>query len=121
MALVGLIESLLTLTVVDEMTETRGMGNKECVAQGLANVTTGMFGEMGGCAMIGQSIINVSSGGRTWLSGIVAAVALLVFVTLVTCARKFVDQDGAKHLRSISLCDLLALAKHQPSCDCCEC
>jgi sulfate permease, SulP family len=80
MALVGLIESLLTLTVVDEMTETRGKGNKECVAQGLANVTTGFFGGMGGCAMIGQSIINVSSGGRTRISGTVAAVALLMFV-----------------------------------------
>jgi sulfate permease, SulP family len=80
MALVGLIESLLTLTVIDEMTETRGKGNKECVAQGLANVTTGFFGGMGGCAMIGQSIINVSSGGRARISGIVAAVALLMFV-----------------------------------------
>ncbi len=80
MALVGLIESLLTLTVVDEMTETRGRGNKECVAQGLANVTTGFFGGMGGCAMIGQSIINVSSGGRTIISGTVAGVALLLFV-----------------------------------------
>ena len=80
MALVGLIESLLTLTVVDEMTETRGRGNKECVAQGIGNLTTGFFGGMGGCAMIGQSIINVSSGGRTRLSSTVAAVALLVFV-----------------------------------------
>jgi len=80
MALVGLIESLLTLTVIDEMTETRGRGNKECVAQGVANVATGFFGGMGGCAMIGQSIINVSSGGRTRISGIVAAVALLLFV-----------------------------------------
>jgi SulP family sulfate permease len=80
MALVGLIESLLTLTVVDEMTETRGRGNKECVAQGVANVTTGFFGGMGGCAMIGQSIINVSSGGRTRISSTVAAVALLAFV-----------------------------------------
>nr|WP_236612920.1 SulP family inorganic anion transporter [Cesiribacter andamanensis] len=80
MALVGLIESLLTLTVVDEMTETRGRGNKECMAQGLANVTCGFFGGMGGCAMIGQSIINVSSGGRNRLSGIVGAVGLLVFV-----------------------------------------
>ncbi|MGV3529710.1 MAG: SulP family inorganic anion transporter [Flavisolibacter sp.] len=82
MALVGLIESLLTLAVVDEMTETRGRGNKECVAQGVANITTGFFGGMGGCAMIGQSIINVSSGGRNRLSGIVAAVALLLFVVL---------------------------------------
>lgn len=80
MALVGLIESLLTLTVVDEMTETRGRGNQECVAQGLANFVCGLFGGMGGCAMIGQSIINVSSGGRNRISGIVAAVALLLFV-----------------------------------------
>lgn len=80
MALVGLIESLLTLAVVDEMTETRGRGNKEAVAQGVANITTGFFGGMGGCAMIGQSIINVSSGGRFRLSGIVAAVFLLLFI-----------------------------------------
>ena len=80
MALVGLIESLLTLTVVDEMTETRGRGNKECLAQGAANLVTGFFGGMGGCAMIGQSIINVSSGGRRRLSGIVAATALLLFI-----------------------------------------
>lgn len=80
MALVGLIESLLTLAVIDEMTETRGRGNKECFAQGSANLITGFFGGMGGCAMIGQSIINVSSGGRKRLSGIVAAVALLLFI-----------------------------------------
>lgn len=80
MALVGLIESLLTLTVIDEMTETRGRGNKECLAQGTANIVTGFFGGMGGCAMIGQSIINVSSGGRQRLSGIVAAIALLLFI-----------------------------------------
>ncbi len=80
MALVGLIESLLTLAVVDEMTETRGRGNKECVAQGVGNLATGFFGGMGGCAMIGQSIINVSSGGRSRISGIVAAIALLLFV-----------------------------------------
>jgi sulfate permease, SulP family len=80
MAMVGLIESLLTLAVVDEMTETRGRGNKECLSQGVANITTGFFGGMGGCAMIGQSIINVSSGGRSRVSGIVAACALLFFV-----------------------------------------
>ncbi len=80
MALVGLIESLLTLAVVDEMTETRGRGNKECIAQGVGNLATGFFGGMGGCAMIGQSIINVSSGGRSRISGIVAAIALLLFV-----------------------------------------
>ena len=80
MAIVGLLESLLTLSVVDEMTDSRGSGNKECVAQGVANIATGFFGGMGGCAMIGQSIINVSSGGRFRLSGIVAAVSLLMFI-----------------------------------------
>ncbi|MGE3759883.1 MAG: SulP family inorganic anion transporter [Pseudobdellovibrionaceae bacterium] len=77
---IGLIESLLTLTLVDELTETRGRGNKECVAQGVANVATGFFGGMGGCAMIGQSIINVTSGARTRISGIVAALSLLFFI-----------------------------------------
>lgn len=77
---IGLIESLLTLTLVDELTETRGRGNKECVAQGAANVATGFFGGMGGCAMIGQSIINVTSGGRARVSGIVAALSLLGFI-----------------------------------------
>lgn len=77
---IGLIESLLTLTLVDELTETRGQGNKECVAQGVANVTTGFFGGMGGCAMIGQSIINVTSGARARISGVVAAFSLLFFI-----------------------------------------
>lgn len=77
---IGLIESLLTLTLVDELTETRGRGNKECVAQGVANVATGFFGGMGGCAMIGQSIINVTSGARTRISGVVAALSLLAFI-----------------------------------------
>ena len=80
MAGVGLIESLLTLNIVDELTETRGRSNKECVAQGTANILSGFFSGMGGCAMIGQSLINVSSGARARLSGIVAAVMLLVFV-----------------------------------------
>ncbi|WP_215223680.1 SulP family inorganic anion transporter [Echinicola shivajiensis] len=80
MAGVGLIESLLTLTLVDEITETRGNGNKECIAQGVANVTTGFFGGMGGCAMIGQSLINVNAGGRNRISGIVAACGLLTFI-----------------------------------------
>lgn len=80
MALVGLTESLLTLAVIDEMTETRGRGNKEAVAQGAANLVAGFFGGMGGCAMIGQSIINVSSGGRKRLSSTVAAVFLLVII-----------------------------------------
>ena len=80
MAGVGLIESLLTLNIVDEITETRGHGNRECVAQGSANILSGFFSGMGGCAMIGQSLINVSSGARARLSGIIAAVMLLVFV-----------------------------------------
>jgi SulP family sulfate permease len=77
---VGLIESLLTLNLVDEITETRGRSNKEAVAQGAANIITGMFSGMGGCAMIGQSLINISSGARARLSGIVASVMLLVFI-----------------------------------------
>lgn len=77
---VGLIESLLTLTLVDEITETRGRGNKEALAQGVANFVTGLFSGMGGCAMIGQSLINISSGARARLSGIVASVMLLVFI-----------------------------------------
>ncbi|MBO2645355.1 SulP family inorganic anion transporter [Shewanella algae] len=80
LAAVGLIESLLTLTVVDEMTQTRGRGNKECVGQGVGNVTSGFFGAMGGCAMIGQSMININSGGRGRLSGITAALTLLCFI-----------------------------------------
>ncbi|NNF75267.1 MAG: SulP family inorganic anion transporter [Flavobacteriaceae bacterium] len=80
MAGVGLIESLLTLNIIDEITETRGRGNKEAVAQGTANILSGVFSGMGGCAMIGQSLINISSGARARLSGIVAAVALLIFV-----------------------------------------
>lgn len=77
---VGLIESLLTLNIIDEITETRGRGNKEAVAQGAANILSGFTGGMGGCAMIGQSLINISSGSRARLSGIVAAVMLLIFV-----------------------------------------
>jgi SulP family sulfate permease len=80
LAAVGLIESLMTLNLVDEVTQTRGSGNRECLAQGGANFLNGLFGGMGGCAMIGQSIINVNSGGRGRLSGIVAAVSLLVFI-----------------------------------------
>ena len=80
LAAIGLIESLLTLTLIDELTQTRGKGNKECVAQGAANTVTGFFGGMGGCAMIGQSMINVNSGGRGRASGITAALALLGFI-----------------------------------------
>ena len=77
---VGLIESLLTLNIIDEITQTRGRGNKEAVAQGAANILSGVFSGMGGCAMIGQSLINISSGARARLSGIVAAIMLLVFI-----------------------------------------
>ncbi len=80
LAAIGLIESLMTLNLIDDLTETRGNGNKECVAQGSANIITGLFGGMGGCAMIGQSIINIKSGGRGRLSGIVAALTLLAFI-----------------------------------------
>jgi len=80
MAGVGLIESLLTLNIVDEITETRGRGNKEAVAQGTANILSGLFSGMGGCAMIGQSLINTSNGARARLSGIFAALMLLVFI-----------------------------------------
>jgi len=80
LAAVGLIESLMTLNLVDEITESRGSGNRECVAQGAGNILSGLFGGMGGCAMIGQSIINVNSGGRGRLSGVIASVALLCFV-----------------------------------------
>ncbi|MCH8494906.1 MAG: STAS domain-containing protein [Balneolales bacterium] len=79
-AAVGLIESLLTLNIIDEITETRGRSNKEAVAQGAGNILSGFFSGMGGCAMIGQSLINVSSGSRTRIAGIVAAVTLLIFV-----------------------------------------
>lgn len=77
---VGLIESLLTLNIIDEITDTRGSGNKECIAQGTANIFSGFLSGMGGCAMIGQSLINTSAGARARLSGITAAVMLLVFI-----------------------------------------
>jgi len=80
LAAIGLIESLLTLTVVSDMTETHGSSRQECLAQGAANTVTGFFGGMGGCAMIGQSIINVTSGARHRLSGISAALFLLAFI-----------------------------------------
>lgn len=79
-ASVGLIESLMTLSLVDELTETRGFGNQECVGQGIANILNGFFGGMGGCAMIGQSMINIRAGGRGRSSGITAAIALLSFI-----------------------------------------
>ena len=80
MAGVGLIESLLTLNIIDEVTETRGRGNKEAAAQGVANILSGFFSGMGGCAMLGQSLINISNGARARLSGIVASITLLLFV-----------------------------------------
>ena len=80
LAAIGLIESLLTLNLVGEIKEERGGASQECVAQGVANTVTGFFGGMGGCAMIGQSMINVKSGGRTRLSGISAALFLLIFI-----------------------------------------
>ena len=80
LAAIGLIESLLTMTVIDEMTGTRGQGNRVSIGQGAANVVTGFFGGMGGCAMIGQSMINISSGGLRNLSGIAAALFLLSFI-----------------------------------------
>jgi SulP family sulfate permease len=79
-SMVGIIESLMTLQLIDEITETRGQGNRECVAQGGANFLSGLFGGMGGCAMIGQSLINIKSGGRGRLSGIAAAAALATFI-----------------------------------------
>lgn len=89
LAAIGLIESLMTLNLVDELTETRGDTNRECLAQGGANIITGFFGGMGGCAMIGQSLINIKGGGRGRLSGVVAALALLAFVLF---ASGFIEQ-----------------------------
>ena len=80
LATIGLIESLLTLSLIDEITQTHGKGNQECIGQGVANTVTGFFGGMGGCAMIGQSMINVNSGGRGRLSGLSAALFLLCFI-----------------------------------------
>jgi SulP family sulfate permease len=80
LAAIGLIESLLTLNLVGDMTNTRGGASQECIAQGVANTVTGFFAGMGGCAMIGQSMINVKSGGRTRVAGIAAAVFLLLFI-----------------------------------------
>ena len=82
LAAIGLIESLLTLNLVGEIKEERGGASQECVAQGVANTVTGFFGGMGGCAMIGQSMINIKSGARTRLSGIAAALFLLAFILL---------------------------------------
>jgi sulfate permease, SulP family len=83
LCIIGLSESLMTLTLIDEMTNTKGKTNKECVAQGVANIVSGLFKGMGGCAMIGQSMININSGGRGRLSGIVAGVFLLLFMIVL--------------------------------------
>ncbi len=84
LAAIGLIESLLTLNLVGDMTGKRGGASQECVAQGVANTVTGFFGGMGGCAMIGQSMINVKSGGRTRIAGIAAALFLLLFILVAS-------------------------------------
>ena len=80
LALVGLIETLMTLQLIDELTETRGKGNRECLALGAANVVAGTFKGMGGCALVGESLINIGSGGRGRMSGVIAALALLAFI-----------------------------------------
>ena len=77
---VGLLESLMTATIVDDLTDTLSNKNRECVGQGVANVATGFIGGMAGCAMIGQSVINVKSGGRGRLSTLVAGLLLLIMV-----------------------------------------
>ncbi len=80
MAVIGLIESLMTMSLIDETTDTRGHGNRECIGQGIANMVCGVFGGMGGCAMIGQSMLNIQSGGKDRASGIAAALSLLGFI-----------------------------------------
>ncbi|KAB8045285.1 SulP family inorganic anion transporter [Janthinobacterium aquaticum] len=84
MAMVGLLETLLTFNLTDEMTETRGQPNRECVALGASNIVSGMFGGMGGCAMIGQTMINLSSGGRSRLSGLTSGVMILLFILFLS-------------------------------------
>lgn len=88
-ASVGLIESLMTMNLVDELTETRGNGNRECVAQGAGNIVSGLFGGTGGCGMIGQTVININAGGRGRLSGIMMAVTLLTFILFTD---KYIEQ-----------------------------
>jgi SulP family sulfate permease len=84
MAMVGLLETLLTFNLTDEITETSGVPNRECVALGAANIASGLFGGMGGCAMIGQTMINLGSGGRTRVSGVVAGVMILLFILFLS-------------------------------------
>ena len=88
-ASVGLIESLMTMNLVDELTETRGNGNRECVAQGAGNILSGLFGGTGGCGMIGQTVININAGGRGRLSGVAMALTLLSFILF---ADKYIEQ-----------------------------
>ncbi|CAL2105219.1 sulfate permease, SulP family [Tenacibaculum sp. 190524A02b] len=88
-ASVGLIETLMTMNLVDELTDSRGNGNKECVAQGAGNIVSGMFGGTGGCGMIGQTVININAGGRGRLSGVMMAVTLLIFILF---ADKYIEQ-----------------------------
>lgn len=88
-ACVGLIESLMTMNLVDELTDTRGNGNRECVAQGAGNMVSGLFGGTGGCGMIGQTVININAGGRGRLSGIVMALTLLTFILFTD---KYIEQ-----------------------------
>ena len=92
LAAIGLIESLLTLNLVGEITNKRGGASQECLAQGFANTVTGFFGGMGGCAMIGQSMINVRSGGRTRLAGIAAAIFLLIFILYTSSYIEMIHQ-----------------------------
>lgn len=98
LAAIGLIESLMTLNLIDELTDSHGSGNRECAAQGLGNIVNGFFGGMGGCAMIGQSIINIKSGGRGRLSGITAALALLGFILF-----------GASHIEQVPIAALVGV------------
>ncbi|CAM1371092.1 SulP family inorganic anion transporter [Tenacibaculum xiamenense] len=88
-ASVGLIETLMTMNLVDELTDSRGNGNKECVAQGAGNIVSGLFGGTGGCGMIGQTVININAGGRGRLSGVMMAVTLLIFILF---ADKYIEQ-----------------------------
>ena len=88
-ASVGLIETLMTMNLVDELTESRGNGNKECIAQGAGNIVSGAFGGTGGCGMIGQTVININAGGRGRLSGIMMALTLLTFILF---ADKYIEQ-----------------------------
>ncbi|WP_370398540.1 SulP family inorganic anion transporter [Tenacibaculum dicentrarchi] len=88
-ASVGLIETLMTMNLVDELTETRGNGNKECIAQGAGNMVSGLFGGTGGCGMIGQTVININAGGRGRLSGVMMSLTLLTFILF---ADKYIEQ-----------------------------